>query len=174
MQQFIQMVTSAFGTSEQVARTVTGGLLDVIAKNAPTAEVGTLLNRLPGAAELLNAFRAAPPPPPAPEPDPGIVGTLSGAASAVLGAGSSVLGAGSSVLGSGAAGLSSLATLFSRTGIDVSKVPQLVAMFAQWAAQHAGGDVVQRSLGALPGAATILATLGSLGVPGMPAGRRQP
>src|SRR5512134_3428635 len=110
MQQFIEMATSALGTSEQVARTVTGGLLDLVAKNAPQADLSALLNRVPGAADLLNAFRAAPPPPP-PPPSPGILGSLSGAAGAVLGAGSSVLGTGSSMLGTGAAGLNNLAAL---------------------------------------------------------------
>jgi hypothetical protein len=167
MQQFIQMATSALGTSEQVARTVTGGLLDLVAKNAPQADLSALLNRVPGAADLLNAFRAAPPPPP-PPPSPGILGSLSGAAGAVLGAGSSVLGTGSSMLGTGAAGLNNLAALFTHSGLDVSKVPQLVGMFAQFAAQYTGGDVVQRGLGAIPGVSTILATLGSFGVPGMP------
>jgi hypothetical protein len=166
MQQFIQMATSALGTSEQVARTVTGGLLDLVAKHAPPADLSALLNRVPGAADLLDAFRTTPPPPP--PPSPGILGSLSGAAGAVLGAGSTVLGTGSSMLGTGAAGLNNLAALFTQTGLDVSKVPQLVGMFAQFAAQYTGGDVVQRGLGAIPGVSTILAALGSFGVPGMP------
>lgn len=161
MQQFIQMATAALGTSEQVARTVTGGLLDVITKSAPAADVSALLSRLPGANELLNTFRTtAPAPPPPPPPDTGVFGSLTNAASAVLGAGSSVLGAGSTVLGSGATGLSGLATLFNQSGLDVTKVPQLVGMFAQWAGQQAGTDIVANVFSAIPGASTILATLG--------------
>lgn len=162
MQQFIQMATAALGTSEQVARTVTGGLLEVITKNAPAAEVSALLGKLPGATDLLNTFRTeAPAPPPPPAPDPSLLGSLTEAASAVLSAGSSMLGAGSTALGSGASGLSGLAALFNQSGLDVTKVPQLVAMFAQWASQQAGADTVQRVLGAIPGAGTILATLGA-------------
>jgi hypothetical protein len=159
MQQFIDMVTSALGTSEQVARTVTGGLLDTVAKAAPQADVAALLGRLPGAQELLNTFRAAPPPPP---PAPGVLGSLSGAASAVLGAGSAVLGAGSTALGAGAAGLGGLAAVFQQTGLDVTKLPQLVTMFAQWAGQQAGGDLVQRVLSAVPGASTLLSSIGGM------------
>jgi hypothetical protein len=166
MQQFIQMATSALGTSEQVARTVTGGLLDVISRNAPAADVSALLGRLPGATELLASFRSAAPAPP-PPPDTGLLGSLGNAASAVLGAGSSVLGGGSAMLNTGATGLAGLAGLFGQSGVDVTKVPQLVGMFAQWASQQADPEIVRRVLGNVPGASTILATLGSLGVPGM-------
>jgi hypothetical protein len=152
MQQFIQMATSALGTSEQVARTLAGGLLDVVARSAPQADVSALLGRLPGAADLLNAFRTNPPAPPAPPPDPGLLGSLSGAAATVLGAGASVLGTGS-------AGLAALGSLLGQHGVDASKAPQLMAMFAQWASQHAGADLVQRVLGSVPGASTLLAGL---------------
>jgi hypothetical protein len=160
MQQFIQMATSALGTSEQAARALTGGLLDIIATHAPQADVAALLNRLPGASELLGAFRAAPPPPP---PDPGLLGSLSNAASAVLGAGSSMLGTGSNVLGAGAASLGGLAALLDQQGLDLTRAPQLVALFAQWAGQQAGPDLVQRVLGAVPGVSALVGTLGTLG-----------
>ena len=150
MQQFIQMATSALGTTEQVARTVTGGVLDLIAKNAPQADVSTLLARLPGAADLLHTFRAAPAPPP--PPDPGLLGSLTNAAVAVL--------------GSGGAGLSSLSTLLQQLGLDVTKAPQVLAMFAQFASQQAGPDLVQRVLGAIPGMATMLGSIQLPGVPG--------
>jgi hypothetical protein len=165
MQQFIQMATSTLGTTEQAARTITAGLLDMIARNAPQPEASALLGRLPGAKELLDAFRAAPPAPP--PPAPGVLGSLSQAASAALTAGSTTLSAGATVLGTGAAGLSGLATLFTQTGLDIAKVPQLIALFAQWASQQAGRDLVQRSLGSIPGASTVLATLETFGgVPG--------
>ena len=168
MQQFIDMATSALGTSEQVARSVTGGLLDLIAKNAPQADVSALLQQLPGAGDLLNAFRAAPPPPPPPPPpDPGLLGSLTNAASAVLGVGAAALGTGSAMLGTGAAGLNNLASVLRGNGLDVSRAPQLVAMFAQFASQQAGPELVQRVLGAIPGMSPLLGTLGSLGVPGM-------
>jgi hypothetical protein len=171
MQQFIQMATTMLGTSEQVTRTVTGSLLDIIAKNAKPADASALFDRLPGANELLNRFRAAPPAPPTPPAaDPGILGSLSNAASSVLGAGATVLGGGSNVMSGGAAGLSALATLFTEKGLDVTKVPQLVSTFAQWAAPQAGAEVVNRALGSIPGVSTILGTLGALGVPGMPRG----
>jgi hypothetical protein len=169
MQQFIQMATSALDTSEQVARTVTGSLLDLITRNAPQADVTALFSKLPGAADLLNAFQAAPapPPPPPPPPDSSLLGSLTNAASAVLSAGSTVLGTGSSMLNTGASGLSSLAAVFDETGLDVTKIPQLVGMFAQWAAQQAGSDLVHRVLGSIPGVSTTQSTLGSFGVPGM-------
>jgi hypothetical protein len=160
MQQFINMATSALGTSEQVARSVTGGLLDLIAKNAPQADVSALLQHLPGASDLINAFRAAPPPPPPPPPpDPGLLGSLTNAAA---------LGTGSAMLGTGAAGLNNLASVLRGNGLDVSRAPQLIAMFAQFASQQAGPELVQRVLGAIPGMSPLLGTLGSLGVPGMP------
>ena len=167
MQQFIQMATATLGTSEQVARTVTGGLLDLITKSSSQADVSTLLNRLPGASDLLTAFRASPPPTPAAAAEPSLLGSLTNAASSVLGGGASMLGAGSSALGTGAAGLGGLAAVFNQNGLDVTKVPQLVALFAQWAGSQAGPDVVQRVLEAIPGVSTILASLGSFNLPGM-------
>lgn len=167
MQQFIQMATSALGTSEQIARTVTGGLLDLIAKSAPEADVSALLSHLPGANDLLATFRAgapappAPPPaPPPPPPEPTLLGSLTSAASSMLTAGSIVLGAGSSLLGGGAANLNSLAALLNQQGLDVTKAPQLVSMFAQWSAQQVGSEIVGRTLGAVPGVSLLLGTLG--------------
>ncbi len=164
MQQFIQMATSVLGTSEQIARTVTGGLLDLIATSAPEADVSTLLSHLPGANELLATFRSsaptpapAPPPPP---PEPTLLGSLTSAASAMLTAGSIVLGAGSALLGGGAANLNNLAALLNQQGLDVTKAPQLVSMFAQWSAQQVGSEVVNRTLGAVPGVSLLLGTLG--------------
>lgn len=166
MQQFIQMATSVLGTSEQIARTVTGGLLDLIATSAPEADVSTLLSHLPGANELLATFRssaptpAPAPAPPPPPPEPTLLGSLTSAASAMLTAGSIVLGAGSSLLGGGAANLNSLAALLNQQGLDVTKAPQLVSMFAQWSAQQVGSEVVNRTLGAVPGVSLLRGTLG--------------
>jgi Protein of unknown function VcgC/VcgE (DUF2780) len=153
MQQFIQMATSALGTSEQTARTLTGALLDVIAKAAPRTDVSALLDRLSGASDLLTAFRAAPPRAPlAPATDSGLLGSLSNAASEVLGTGATALGA-------GATGLAELAALFGQSGLEATRVPQLVTMFAQWATQQAGADLVRRTLGAVPGVTTILPSI---------------
>jgi hypothetical protein len=166
MQQFIQMATLALGTSEQIARTVTGGLLDLIANNAPAADVSALFSHLPGANDLLATFRssssppAQPPVPPPPPPEPTLLGSLTAAASSMLTAGSIVLGAGSSLLGGGAANLNSLAALLNQQGLDVTKAPQLVAMFAQWLAQQVGSEIVGRTLGAVPGVSLLLGTLG--------------
>jgi hypothetical protein len=159
MQQFIQMATSTLGTTEQTARTVTAGLLDMIARNAPPAEAAALIARLPGAKDLLDAFR----PSPAIVPPAEGLGSIVQAGVAALGFGTDAAASAGRVPPTGAAGLSGLAALFTQAGLDIAKVPQLIGLFAQWARQHAGAQAVQRSLGSIPGASTVLDTLEAFG-----------
>ncbi|MGE3841767.1 MAG: DUF2780 domain-containing protein [Vicinamibacterales bacterium] len=153
MQQFIQLVTTTLGTSEQAARQATGGLLNLLSTQAPKNDMAALLGKLPGAADLLKTFQSAP-------PEPTGLDALTNAASSLLGGGSSILGAGAKALGASAGSFTTLTSALSQAGMDMAKVPQFVTLFGQWATQQAGADLVQRVLSSVPGLGSVLESLG--------------
>lgn len=163
MQQFIQLVTSTLGTSEQTARSATGGLLNLLKTQGPAGDVTALLSKLPGASDLLSSFQPAAAAPAPPAAGAGALGSLTGAASSLLGMGASVMGAGSKTLGSAGGGLGALTGALGQSGLDISKAPQFVALFGQWASQQAGPDVVQRVLGSVPALGSMLGAMGNQG-----------
>jgi len=153
MQQFIQLVTTTLGTSEQAARLATGSLLNLLNAQAPENDMAALLGKLPGAADLLKSFASAP-------AEPTGLEALTNAASSLLGGSSSVLGAGAKALGASAGSLATLTSALSQTGLDIGKLPQFVALFGQWATQQAGSDLVQRVLSSVPSVGSVLESLG--------------
>jgi hypothetical protein len=156
MQEFIRMAASVLGTTEQVARAATSGVLDLVSRVAPAAEVQALLSRLPGAAELLNAVRTPPPPPP---PPPGSTAAVLGAVSDIVAnAATAVQGA----LGTGVAVLGLLAQF----GLEPSKGVEFVRLFVNFARQQAGPELVDRVIGAVPGLTTFIDTVVGPSSPG--------
>jgi hypothetical protein len=142
MQEFIRMASSVLGTTEDVARQATSTVLGLIAQVAPAADVQELLSRLPGAGDLLRAFAPAPAPPPsgAASVMGGVSDLVSNTATALQGA----LGAGSALLG-----------LVGQIGLDPQKGAQFLSLFAGFAREHAGGELVDRVLSYLPGGRSL-------------------
>ena len=119
-------------------------MLDLVTRVAPAADVQQLLSRLPGATELLNAFRPAPPAPPPPPPN----GVASALTDLVTNAATAIQG----TVGSGVA----LVRLFTELGLDPQKVGQFAKLFVDFARAQAGRDVVDRVIDAIPGARSLL------------------
>jgi hypothetical protein len=152
VEQFVDMVTSTLGTSQDAARTITGALLNMMADAARPGDVAALFDRLPGATALLDAFRESPPPLP-PMSDASLLGSLTNAASTVLNTASTTMGAGTGTVHTAPIGIASLAAVCNDTGIDPSRLPELLALFTAWAGERAGSAVVHRVLDAIPGVA---------------------
>jgi hypothetical protein len=149
MQEFIKMAASVLGTTEQVVRGATSGVLDLVSRVAPAADVQALLSKLPGATELLNAVRTPPPPPPPP----------AGSAAAVLGAVSDIVSnAAAAVQGALGTGVAVLG-LLAQFGLEPSKGVEFLRLFVNFARQQAGPELVDRVVGAVPGLTTFLNTV---------------
>lgn len=137
----MNLASVTLGATEQTVRRATAAVLATVAQVAPAADVQQLLNRLPGAAELLASIR---PVPAAPPPATGVAGALgdlvTNAATAIQG-----------TIGSGAA----LIRLLVEIGFDPQKASQFAAMFVEFAKSYAGSDLVTRVIDAIPGARQV-------------------
>ena len=127
MQEFIQQAMAALGTSEAATRSAVGGLLGYLEKNGPEAEVGQLIDALPGARGLLASEHPV---------GGGMMGALGSAASAL------------GIKSGGAAGLVGALQI---SGLNAVTVPQFVSMFLDFAKDKAGAQLVNRVIGAVPG-----------------------
>jgi len=131
MQEFIQQAMTSLGTPEATTTAATGGLLSFLSQNGPKAEVGQLLDALPGARELMGAAAPA-------AAGSGLMGGLSGAASA---------------LGQSSGGVAGLLGAIQQSGLSMSLAPQLVSLFVNYAKSKAGAELVGRIASAVPGLA---------------------
>lgn len=135
----MNLASVTLGATEQTVRRATAAVLDVVTHAAPAADVQQLLSKVPGAAELLAAFRPAPPAPP--PPAGGVAAALgdlvTNAATAIQG-----------TIGSGAA----LLRLLTEIGFDPQKARQFASLFVDFAKAYAGSDLVDRVIDAIPGA----------------------
>lgn len=138
MQEFVKLASAALGATEYTVRKATAAVLDAMSTAAPAADVQQLFSRLPGASDLLNAFR---PPVAQASPQSGVAAALgdlvSNATTAIQG-----------TIGSGAA----LLRLFAEVGFDPQKAAQFASLFVNFARAQAGPELVDRVLGAIPGA----------------------
>ena len=144
MQEFIKLAVTTLGATEQTVRNATAGMLDLVTRVAPAADVQQLLSRLPGATDLLNAFRPPAPAPPPPPPN----GVAAALGDLVTNAVTAIQG----TVGSGVA----LVRLFTELGVDPQKVGQFARLFVEFARVHAGREVVDRVIDAIPGARTLI------------------
>ena len=144
MQEFIRLAVASLGATEQTVRKATAGMLDLVARVAPAADVQQLLSSLPGATELLNAFRPAPPP----APPPPVNGVASALADLVTNAATAIQG----TVGSGVA----LVRLFTELGLDPQKAGQFARLFVDFARAQAGPELVDRIIDAIPGARSLV------------------
>jgi hypothetical protein len=143
LQEFVNLASLTLGATEQTVRRATAAVLDVLAQAAPAADVQQLLSRVPGAAELLAAFRPAPPAPPPPQ-----AGVAAALGDLVTNAATAIQG----TIGSGAA----LIRLLVEIGFDPQKAQQFANMFLDFARAYAGADLVNRVVDAIPGARQLL------------------
>jgi hypothetical protein len=145
MHEFITLAVRTLGATEQTVRSATAGILDLLTRVAPAAEVQQLLSKLPGASDLLNAFRPTPPPPPPPPP-------ASGVASALADLVTNVAAAIQGTVGSGVA----IVRLLGELGLDPQKAGQFARLFVDFARTQAGPELVDRIIDAIPGARSFL------------------
>jgi hypothetical protein len=136
MQEFVKLASAALGATEYTVRKATAAVLDAVSTAAPAADVQQFFSRLPGATELLNAFRPSAPPP-----------AQSGVAAALGDLVSNATTAIQSTIGSGAA----LLRLFAEVGFDPQKAAQFAALFVNFAKAQAGPELVDRVVNAIPG-----------------------
>lgn len=132
MQDFIKMVVDNLGTSEETARSATGGLLGLIQQHADKGDAAELLGKLPGAADLLK------------ETSGGGGGLLGGIASKL---GSAVGGSAGTALG--------VAGVLKGSGLDSGMFGQFVSMFFDFAKQKAGQELIGRMLSKVPDLAKL-------------------
>ena len=144
MQEFIKLAVATLGATEQTVRSATAGLLDLVTRVAPAADVQQLLSKLPGATELLYAFRPASPPPP-PPPQGGVASALT---DLVTNAATAIQG----TVGSGFA----LVRLFTELGLDPQKAGQFAKLFVDFARAQAGPELVDRIIDAIPGGRSLV------------------
>lgn len=131
MQEFIQQAMGALGTSEPTTKAATGSLLNFLDTNGPKADVNQLLDKLPGARDLMSSASSA-------GGEGGLMGSLGGAASA---------------LGVNVGGAAGLIGTLQQSGLDGANVSKFVSMFLEFAKSKVGQDVVNRIAGTIPGLA---------------------
>ena len=144
MQEFIKLAVRTLGATEQTVRSATAGLLDLLTRVAPAADVQQLLSKLPGASDLLSAFRPASPPP----AEPPVSGVASALTDLVTNAAAAIQG----TVGSGVA----IVRLVSELGLDPQKAGQFARLFVDFAKTQAGPELVDRIIDAVPGARALL------------------
>ncbi|MDH4065067.1 MAG: hypothetical protein OEW19_11755 [Acidobacteriota bacterium] len=130
MQEFIQQAMQALGTSEETTKSATGSLLGFLNQNGPKAEVGQLLNALPGARDMMASAA------PAAAGGGGMLGSLAGAASA---------------LGVGGGGSAALVGALLQSGLSAGQAPQLISLFTGFAKTKAGPEIISKIAAAVPG-----------------------
>jgi hypothetical protein len=141
MQEFIQQAMQSLGTSEATTKAATGGLLDLVSKNAPPTEVSQLFDKLPGARELMAS--AAPAAPAAGAVGGGgMLGGLGGAVSGLAGA----AGAGGGII-----------AMLTQSGLSLANAPQFLSLFVGFAKAKAGPGLVDKIMASVPGLAGNLA-----------------
>lgn len=132
MQEFIQQAMQSLGTSEGTTKAATGGLLDLVSKNAPPADVSQLFDKLPGARELVASEAPA-----AAGGGGGMLGGLGGAVSGLA----------------GTAGAGGLMAMLSQSGLSLSNAPQFLSLFVGFAKAKAGPGLVDKIMASVPGLA---------------------
>ena len=133
MQEFIDMAMKSLGTDEKTTRGATGGLLNLIQKNANGGDFQELLGKLPGADSLMKDG-----------PSPG--GGLGGALGGLVG---NLTGGNDAMKAIGALGF------LTESGIDAGKIAPLVTMFLNFVKAKAGQDLLSKLLGKLHELANI-------------------
>lgn len=140
---FIQQVVEKLEIDEAQAAKATGGILNIIKKNAKDGDFQTLLSQLSGAEPLMVQAEAA-------VKSGGGSGGLGGMIGGALG---SALGGGGGMLGNAAAMMS----LLSATEMNPGQLKALAKMFLKYVKQHAGEELVDAMLAEMPEVRSFIA-----------------
>ena len=133
MNDFIQMAMKQMGTTESTTRSLTGSLLGFIKDKASGPDVSQLMEKLPGAAGLVEEAAGEQA---AGGQGGGLLGGLAGKVGAQLGGS---LGSSAGLLG-----------LLGKSGLGTDKIGSFVSMFVGFIKDKAGADLVGRILGQVP------------------------
>jgi hypothetical protein len=128
MQEFIQSAAQSIGVSGEATKSATGGLLNLIKKQAGQGDFDRLLGNLPGADAVASAAS-----------DSGSTSMLGGIGKALGGALGGKLSGSASVLG-----------VFEKSGLDLGQAGQLASMFFNFAKGKAGSELIDQILGKMP------------------------
>jgi len=129
MQEFIQSAASKLGINEDQAKSATGGVLNFLKQQGPSAETDTLISKIPGAEDVMQSTTA---------------GGESGAGGMLGGLGG--------VLGGAGGALSALQS----SGLDGGQAKQFVVMLVDYAKQKAGPQQVEQVLDKVPALKSFL------------------
>lgn len=135
MQDFIKDAANKLGVGTDAVASATGGLLGLIQDNADKADVGMMLDKLPGASDLLKA------------------GSSGGSGGGMLGGLGDALGG---ALGGGAGQALGAVEALTKGGLSMDKLGSFLGMFKQYVQPLLGGDLVKRLLGSVPGLDSLL------------------
>lgn len=125
MEELINRVVANVGLEPAVAEKAVGLILGFLQKNGPEAEVGTMLQNLPGAAELIAQHAPA-------EGGGGLMGGLMN----MMGAGGGVMALGQQLMGA---------------GIGMGQIQTLSKEVFAYGQEKAGEDVMGAIVGGIPG-----------------------
>lgn len=127
MEEFLRLATSQLGVSEQTARSATSQLLGFLKQNAGADDTTALLEKLPGARELLSSAK------PASSGRPGgVMGTLG------------------NLLGGKAGSSLGLLAVLKNSGLDAGDTGRFVGMFLDFVRTKAGAGVVDGLMAKVP------------------------
>lgn len=131
MQEFIQMVTSKLGTSEEQARNATSGLLGFVQQQIGGSDFSELASKIPGVEQLLQNGAAQ-----GDSAGGGMLGGLMQSASSMMGGG---LGSAMGLMG-----------LVKQSGMDIGQAGSFGTMFLEFVKDKAGEDLLGRILNKIP------------------------
>jgi len=124
MEELINRVVTNVGLDPAVAEKAIGLILGFLQKNGPEAEVSTMFEKMPGAADLAAAHAA--------EGGGGIMGGIMG----MMGGGGGVMALGQQLMGE---------------GIGMGQIGTLSKEVFAYAQEHVGEDTMGAIVGAIPG-----------------------
>ncbi|MDA1194887.1 MAG: DUF2780 domain-containing protein [Planctomycetota bacterium] len=129
MQDFLRDAAAKLGIGQDQAAKATGGILDLVKQHAGKADFGALLEKVPGASNLVGS---------------------SG------GGGGGLMGALGGMLGGDAGKALGAADLVAKSGLDLSKLGGLLELLKKYVEPLLGSDLVKRLLDKVPGLGDLL------------------
>jgi predicted short-subunit dehydrogenase-like oxidoreductase (DUF2520 family) len=132
MDELIGRIASAAGISEDLARQAIGIILNFLDRDGPQDAVSQIVAALPGASELMAEQGGG---------GGGLLGSIAGKLGGSLGGGMGAMAA-----------LNELTS----AGLEMGEVQAVTRELVQAAREHAGADVVDRVVDAIPGLGQVL------------------
>lgn len=129
MQDFIRDAAGKLGIGETQAASATGGLLDIIKQHADPGDMQAMLDKVPGAKDLIGKDGGG---------DGGLLGALG------------------DVLPGGAGKALGAVQILQKTGLDAEKLGSLADMFKKYIEPLLGGDLFKRVMAKVPSLGDLL------------------